>query len=408
MVETASFLIHPSSNSQKNTVAFTGFEITPTSVRPCPQVIEAIKEFPKPRNITDVRSWFGLINQAAYAFASADRMKPFRNLLKPNSVFKWTDNLDTLFEETKVIIVQEIQKGIEIFDKRRPTCLATDFSKEGIGFWLLQKRCNCTPTKPLCCHSGWKVTLVGSRFTSSAESRYAPIEGEALAVVDALEKTRHFVLGCPDFTIAVNHRPLIKVFGDRSLVEAIPNPRLRNLKEKTLKYRFRIAHVPGIRHAAADALSRHPVGSSRHLTLPDDAAQVSPSDSTMSRTLLIAARSQPDGPAVCPVGEDAIGGIKSVTWNDIRVATSSDDSMAKLVNLIEDGFPDSKADLPTELRPYFQFRDKLNSFDGVVLYNDRILIPLIYATKFSKHFIPLIKASLKCAPEQMRHSSGPA
>ena len=37
--------------------------------------------------------------------------------------------------------------------------------------------------------------------------------------------------------------------------------------------------------------------------------------------------------------------------------------------------PDSKADLPTELRPYFQFRDKLNSFDDVVLYNDRILIP---------------------------------
>ena len=70
------------------------------------QVIEAIKELPKPRNITDVRSWFGLINQVAYAFASADRMKPFRKLLKPSSVFKWTDNLDAFFEENKVIIVQ--------------------------------------------------------------------------------------------------------------------------------------------------------------------------------------------------------------------------------------------------------------------------------------------------------------
>ena len=230
-----------------------------------------------------------MINQVAYAFASADRMKPFRNLLKPNSVFKWTGSLDTLFEETKVIIEQEIQKVVEIFDKRRSTCLSTEFSKEGIGFWLLQKHFNCTPTKPLCCHSGWKVTLVGSRFTSSAESRYAPIEGEALEVVDALEKTHHFVLGCPDLTIAVDHRPLLEVFGDRSL-EAIPNPRLRNLKEKTLKYRFRIAHVPGIRHAAADALSRHPVGPSSHLTLPDDAAQVSPRNPTMPRTLLIAAR----------------------------------------------------------------------------------------------------------------------
>ena len=169
------------------------------------------------------------------------------------------------------------------------------------------------------------------------------------------------------------------MFGDRSL-EAIPNPRLRNLKEKTLKHRFRIVHVPGIRHA----LSRHPIEPSSHLTLPDDAAQVSPSNPMMPRTLLIAARSQPDGPAVCPVDEDAIGGINSVTWNDIRVATSSDDSMVKLINLIEDGSPDSKADLPTELRPYFQFRDKFNSFDGVVLYNDRILIPRSLRNKILK------------------------
>ncbi|GFN90528.1 enzymatic polyprotein [Plakobranchus ocellatus] len=162
-------------------------------------------------------------------------MQSFRALLKPNTPFKWTNHMDNLFEETKAIIIQEIQRGVEIFDKRRPTCLATDFSKDGIGFWLLQKHCECTSSKPFCCRLGWKVTLVGSRFTSPAESTYAAIEGEALAVVDALEKILHFFLGCPNLIIAVDHRPLLKVFGDRSL-EAIPNPRLRNLKEKTLKY----------------------------------------------------------------------------------------------------------------------------------------------------------------------------
>ena len=96
-------------------------------------------------------------------------------------------------------------------------------------------------------------------------------------------------------------------------------------ERKILKYRLRIAHVPAIHHAVADALSRHPVGLSSHLTLPDDAAQVSTSNPTMPRTLLMAARSQPDGPAVCPGDEDSIGSINSVTWNDIRVATSSDD-----------------------------------------------------------------------------------
>ena len=64
---------------------------------------------------------------------------------------------------------------------------------------------------------GWKITLVGSRFTHASESRYAPIEDEALAVADALDKARHFVLGCRNLTIAVDHEPLLKIFGDRSL-----------------------------------------------------------------------------------------------------------------------------------------------------------------------------------------------
>ena len=64
-----------------------------------------------------------------------------------------------------------------------------DWSKTGIGFWLLQKHCPCPEEGPLCCNDGWKVTLVGSRFTHAAETRYEPIEGEALAVADALDKS---------------------------------------------------------------------------------------------------------------------------------------------------------------------------------------------------------------------------
>ena len=85
------------------------------------------------------------------------------------------------------------------------------------------------------------------------------MEGEALAVVHALDKARHFVLGCTDLVIAVDHKPLLKLFGDRAL-EDILNPRLRNLKKKTLRYRFKMVHVPGIKNKVADGLSRHPIG----------------------------------------------------------------------------------------------------------------------------------------------------
>jgi len=215
-------------------VEFAGFEITLNDVRPCRRYLQAIMNFPTPKDITDVRSWFGLVNQVSYAFSMAERMLPFRDLLKPDTPFQWNEHLQTLFEESKAQIVKVIEEGVYIFDPDRTTCLATDWSKSGIRFWLLQKHCACIKSEPFCCPTGWKITLVGSRFTHPAESRYAPIEGEALAVADSLDKARYFVLECRDLIIAVDHKPLLRVFRDRSL-EDISNTRLRNLKEKTLR-----------------------------------------------------------------------------------------------------------------------------------------------------------------------------
>ena len=69
----------------------------------------------------------------------------------------------------------------------------------------------------------------------------------------------------------MDHKPLLRTLGDRCLND-IPNGRLRNLKEKTLRYRFRIIHTPGIRNKVPDALSRYPSGP-RHpdtMVLEDD------------------------------------------------------------------------------------------------------------------------------------------
>ena len=115
-------------------------------------------------------------------------MLPFRELLKPDNKFEWTSELDRAFQTSKEHIIAEIKKGVKIFDKAKPTCLATDWSKTGVGFWLFQKHCKCSGLKPFCCRTGWQITLVGSRFINGAESRYAPIEGEALAVVLCIEQ----------------------------------------------------------------------------------------------------------------------------------------------------------------------------------------------------------------------------
>ena len=129
-----------------------------------------------------------------------------------------------LFDKSKSTIIDLIIEGISIFDKSRSTCLQTDWCKDGIGFWLWQKHCDCHKMTPICCPTGWKAVFANGRFTNPAESRYAPIEGEALAVVFGLEKAKHFVLGCNDLIVATDHEPLLKVLGDRKL-ENIDNPR---------------------------------------------------------------------------------------------------------------------------------------------------------------------------------------
>ena len=299
------------------------------------------------------------------------------------------DTLNQLFEESKAVIANEIEKGVCIFDKSKPTCLATDWSKSGIGFWLFQKHCECASKKPFCCPSGWKIAIVGSRFMHAAESCYAPVEGEALAEADALDKARFFVLSCNDLIIAVDHKPLLKIFSDRSL-EEISNSRIRNLKEKPLRYRFRMIHIPGVHHNAPDAVSRHPAGSTNPdlLRLPDDIAAIEnltsffPFDSTMHPIL---AGMHCKGPPLEACSHDIDDKLTSstvsalttmaITWDRVKLATTSDKDLTQLLSIIESGFPESRHKIPPALQEYYQFRKHLYTVDGGILYKDRIVIP---------------------------------
>ena len=153
-------------------VEFAGFNIGSDYVKPSKKILDSIAEFPIPKNISDVRGWFGLVNQVAPFFASRPVMQPFRELLKPAAKGKqiyWDENLTRLFEESKVVIIKSIEDGIKSFKIDQWTCLMTDFSKTGIGYLLTQKRCLCEEINPYCCSGGWQVVLAGSRFTKDAD-----------------------------------------------------------------------------------------------------------------------------------------------------------------------------------------------------------------------------------------------
>ena len=52
-------------------------------MEPLPKYLEAISNFPKPKNITDIRAWFGLVNQVANYGRLRQHMTGVRHLLSP-------------------------------------------------------------------------------------------------------------------------------------------------------------------------------------------------------------------------------------------------------------------------------------------------------------------------------------
>ena len=170
--------------------------------------MDAIRDFPTPTSTTDIRSWFGLVNQVANYAQLCDIVAPFKPFVSPSCRFEWTPELERAFQSSKEsIIAAEIRHGVDIFDPMKRSCIRPDWSRQGIGYFLSQKHCSCDSCIHDCCTDGWRVALAGSRFLTSGEQRYAPIEGEALIVAWGRELSKY----------VTDHKPLVTILGDRML-----------------------------------------------------------------------------------------------------------------------------------------------------------------------------------------------
>ena len=361
-------LNHKKFQCAQRSVEFAGFLISEDRIEPLQKYFSAIQDFPTPTSTTDIRSWFGLVNQVAHYAQLRDMMAPFRPFLSAKKQpFFWNDELNTAFNASKEAIVAAIREGVEIFDPMRKTCLRPDWSKKGIGYFLLQQHCDCPSGLPDCCENGWRITLAGSRFLQQAESRYAPVEGEALAVAWALEQTRFFTQGCDDLLIVTDHKPLVKILGDRTLDE-IQNTRLFRLKQRTLPWRYRITHLPGKTNHAADAISRYPAS--------DGSPSLLGTNDRVETAIVAALRS-------------ATASNFSLSWETLSQETEADSTMQLLLHYVRSGFPLKLPQDNNTLRPYWQYRFALYEQDGVLLYNDRVLVP----PRFRQHAIQTLHAA---------------
>ena len=70
-----------------------------------------------------------------------------------------------------------------------------------------------------------------------------------------------------------------------------------------------------------------------------------------------------------------LSSIESVTWDNVREQTTSDPTMRHLHDMILMGFPEDSRIMPELTRIYHQYRSDLSIVEGVILYQDRIVIP---------------------------------
>ncbi|KAJ8359136.1 hypothetical protein SKAU_G00156610 [Synaphobranchus kaupii] len=330
--------------------------VSDATIEPLPKYLDAIRDFPTPVSTTDIRSWFGLVNQVANYAQLRDTMAPFKPFLSPRCKFSWSPKLEEAFQASKCAIIGAIREGVEIYDMQKRTCLRPDWSRRGIGYFLLQQHCGCPSGIPDCCPGGWRVTLAGSRFLSPTEQRYAAIEGEALAVAWGLEQTRYFTQGCDNLVVVTDHKPLVKIFGDHTLDE-ITNSRLFRLKQRTLPWRFDIVHLPGKSNHAADATSRHP----------------SPSGSANGLSLgLPGVPDAIESAHMASIREDAQE-LGAISWPLLARETAADACLSHLLHLIEhEDRVDANDPALASLSPVCE---SIYAQDGVLLYHDRVVVP---------------------------------
>ena len=89
-------------------VDFAGFCISESTVESLPKYFNTISDFLTPKNITDIRSWFGLVNQVANYAQLRDLVAPFKQFLSPKRTFAWSEDLNKAFTASKIAIIEAI------------------------------------------------------------------------------------------------------------------------------------------------------------------------------------------------------------------------------------------------------------------------------------------------------------
>ena len=210
---------------------------------------------------------------------------------------------------------------------REQTALQTNESIKGLGACLIQHQ---------------KPVYFVSKALTEVQRGYVAIELESWAVAWAMEKFHHF-LYASHFVLETDQKPLEAILS-KSINQV--TQRLQCILIRTFPYHFTVRYLPGLKYQLAGCFSR--LGGQK------DTIKL-PKLHLYQITSQLSARSD--------------------SLSQIRVTTQEDDKLVLLKHTISQGWPNNIKEVPSELQPYWTFREELTIEDGLILKGTRTVVP---------------------------------
>ncbi|HLP81323.1 MAG TPA: reverse transcriptase domain-containing protein, partial [Nitrosomonas sp.] len=225
----------------KTSIDYLGFKISTQGIEVNPEKTKVVENFPVPSTVKDLQSFLGLVNYFRFFIPNfAKTAKPFYRLLRGDVDFEWSTAQDVAFASLKQSLITA--PLLSFPDFTRPFVLTTDASGNALGCVLTQKF-----------DDGEHPISYASRLLKNAEINYSNTDRETLAVVFGIEHHRSHLWGS-QFTVRTDNVPTVYRLS-RGMYDS---KRAANWIARLAEYTFDIIHVPGVKIAHADALSRIP------------------------------------------------------------------------------------------------------------------------------------------------------
>lgn len=225
----------------KSSITHLGFQYACDGITPAQEKSQVVADWPTPTSVKEVRSFLGLVNFYRRFIPNFSHVAaPLTDLTGNSATFHWQGPQQQALEALKLALTSP---PVLDYPRRTDTfVLSTDASDTGIGAVLATAR--------------GTVVEYASRTLTAAEKNYATIEKECLAIVWAVRKLRHYLIGAR-FTLETDHKPLEWLESAR--ISHARSQRLERWSLELRAYEFDLVYRPGETNQHADALSRHPI-----------------------------------------------------------------------------------------------------------------------------------------------------